>query len=139
MLVFFGPVACFGTYYLQTLQWSFHVLSLGMGMGLLSTAILVVNNLRDIDEDRKALKNTLAVRFGRTFSRMQYVFCVSIGFLIALSYLPWIGWILMLPILPLFARLFREVFQGSPFQLNTTLPKTAALLVLYTILSVLGS
>lgn len=139
VLVFFGPVATLGTYYLQTLELNFHVFSLGVGMGLLSTAILTVNNLRDIDEDMKANKKTLAVRFGKTFSRLEYIFCVLLAFAICLSYLPWLYWILIVPMAPLLIRLFKGIFTTYGYQLNDLLSRTAALLVLYTILSVLGS
>lgn len=73
VLVFFGPVAVGGTYYVQALGVTPEVLVAGLGPGLLSVALLTVNNLRDIDGDRAAGKRTLAVRFGRTFARAEYV------------------------------------------------------------------
>lgn len=75
-LVFFGPVAVAGTYYLQTLQWTAGAVVAGLGPGLLSVAILTVNNLRDIDGDAVSGKRTLAVRFGRTFARWEYTLCI---------------------------------------------------------------
>ncbi len=76
VLVFFGPIAVGGTYYVQTLEWPMYVTIAGIAPGLLSCAILAVNNLRDVDQDRAAGKRTLAVRFGRTFARAEYLFCV---------------------------------------------------------------
>ncbi|MEL7267761.1 MAG: 1,4-dihydroxy-2-naphthoate octaprenyltransferase, partial [Planctomycetota bacterium] len=78
VLVFFGPVAVAGTYYVQTLQWNNlgAVAIAGLAPGLIATGLLVVNNLRDIDEDRAASKRTLAVRYGATFSRVQYTVCI---------------------------------------------------------------
>ena len=70
VLVFFGPVAVGGTYYVQALHIDWRVLVAGLAPGLFSVAILTVNNLRDIDTDRRAGKKTLAVRFGRTFARV---------------------------------------------------------------------
>ena len=64
VLVFFGPVAVGGTYFVQALQVTPEVIVAGLAPGLLSTAILVVNNLRDIESDALAGKNTLAVRLG---------------------------------------------------------------------------
>jgi len=137
VLVFFGPVACVGTYYLQTLQINMETCILGIGLGLISTAILVVNNLRDIEEDRKARKKTLAVRFGKAFSRFEYTACILLAFSISLSQLPWIFWVLVLPIVPFIARLIRSVYQLSGESLNAILGQTAALLLLYTLLSTL--
>lgn len=76
VLVFFGPVAVGGTYYLHTLSIGPAAIIAGFAPGLISVAILAVNNLRDIEEDRRAGKRTLAVRFGRRFARFEYVFCI---------------------------------------------------------------
>jgi len=72
VLVFFGPVAVAGTHYLQTLSFSPVAAVAGLAPGLLSTALLAVNNLRDIDTDRRAGKATVAVRFGRRFAKREY-------------------------------------------------------------------
>ena len=63
--IFFGLVAVCGTYYVQALTVSPAAIWTAVPIGLLATAILVVNNLRDIQTDRAAGKKTLAVRFGR--------------------------------------------------------------------------
>ena len=65
VFIFFGPVAVAGTYYVQSLELNSAIIFAGVAPGLFSVAILTVNNLRDIDSDRKSGKNTLAVRFGR--------------------------------------------------------------------------
>ena len=79
VLVFFGPVAVGGTYYLHALEVTPAALIAGVASGLFSVAILAVNNMRDMDEDRRAGKKTLAVRFGRTFARVEYVTCIIAG------------------------------------------------------------
>ncbi|MCC6698007.1 MAG: 1,4-dihydroxy-2-naphthoate polyprenyltransferase [Candidatus Hydrogenedentes bacterium] len=79
VLIFFGPVAVGGTYYLHALDITSAALIAGVASGLFSVAILAVNNMRDIDEDRRAGKKTLAVRFGRTFARVEYVLCIVIA------------------------------------------------------------
>jgi 1,4-dihydroxy-2-naphthoate octaprenyltransferase len=79
VLVFFGPVAVGGTYWLQMLDLSYLPLLAGLAPGLLSVAILTVNNLRDVDQDRKTGKRTLAVRFGRGFARVEYLGCVMLA------------------------------------------------------------
>lgn len=76
VLVFFGPVAVGATYYCQALTINATVLLAGLSCGFLSTAIMVVNNLRDIQTDRLAGKITLAVRWGERFTRYEYVFCL---------------------------------------------------------------
>jgi 1,4-dihydroxy-2-naphthoate polyprenyltransferase len=88
VLVFFGPVAVMGTTYLVALDafaspavWM-PAFFAGLQVGALSTAILVVNNLRDIPTDRKAGKRTLAVRLGERGSRIEYVALVALAFLL---------------------------------------------------------
>jgi len=84
VLLFFGPIAVAGTYYLQTLEVNSLVFLAGIPCGLLSVSILAVNNLRDVEEDRKAAKKTLAVRFGESFVKKQYVFCMLLATLFPL-------------------------------------------------------
>ncbi len=76
VLVFFGPVAVAGTYFAQAMTWSNESILIGLAPGLFSVALLAVNNLRDIDEDRLVNKKTLAVRFGRGFARWEYIVCI---------------------------------------------------------------
>ena len=76
VFIFFGPVAVGGTYYIQTLDLNGAVVLGGFGPGFLSCAILAVNNLRDIEGDRKVGKMTLAVRFGKEFAMGEYLFCI---------------------------------------------------------------
>lgn len=73
VLFFFGPIAVGGTYYVQTLDITTPVLLAGLAPGLISTAILTVNNLRDVNADRRAGKRTLVVRFGAGFGRFEYL------------------------------------------------------------------
>lgn len=82
VLIFFGPVAVGGTYYLQTFNLNFSVIFSGFAPGLFSMAILTVNNLRDIHTDRQAGKKTLAVRFGATFARREYLFTIILACII---------------------------------------------------------
>jgi 1,4-dihydroxy-2-naphthoate octaprenyltransferase len=81
-LVFFGPVAVGGTYYLQAYELPWYVLVAGLSPGLYSVAILTVNNLRDREGDSKAGKKTLAVRFGEGFAKMEYVGALLISSII---------------------------------------------------------
>ena len=89
VFLFFGPVAVAGTAYLMTHQLTNFALLSSVPMGCLITAILVVNNLRDIDTDRAAGKMTLAVRLGAAGARAEYVL------LLVLSYtVPVVVWLL---------------------------------------------
>jgi 1,4-dihydroxy-2-naphthoate octaprenyltransferase len=96
VFLFFGLVSVNGSYYVQleTLDWLPFGLSVAVGM--LSTAILVVNNVRDIDSDRRANKNTLAVRIGRERTRRLYVvLMLGAFFVLALTIVlndgPWLA------------------------------------------------
>lgn len=82
VFVFFGPVAVGGTYFVQSLEINWAVTIAGLAPGFWSMAILAVNNLRDIDTDRKAGKLTLAVRFGRSFACQEYIFCIMAAALV---------------------------------------------------------
>ena len=72
VFVFFGLVAVTATYFVQTGVISMEAWALGAGIGGLATNILVVNNYRDVDTDRKAGKKTLVVRWGRNYARVQF-------------------------------------------------------------------
>jgi len=138
VLFFFGPVAVAGTYYVQTLEFSWIPVAAGLGPGLLSVAILTVNNLRDVDGDREAGKKTLAVRFGEKFARFEYAFC-----LVAASILPF--WLVhlagpsrknaLVASLILFAGwpVLRLVFTRKGRELNPGLGMTALMLLVYSI------
>lgn len=73
ILVVFGPLAALGAYYVQTLSFSLEVLVASTSPGLLATALILTNNLRDIREDQKNHKRTIAVRFGEKFARIAIV------------------------------------------------------------------
>ncbi len=85
VFTFFGLVAVDGSFYVQLEKVNFLPLGLSVAVGLLSTAILVVNNVRDLDTDRRAGKMTLAVRLGRERTRALYVACVAGGWLVLVA------------------------------------------------------
>ena len=78
-MIFFGPVAVGGTYYVQCLSIPSNTILVGIASGMISTTILVVNNLRDYTEDAKVGKNTLVVKFGPTFGRIEYTLCLIVA------------------------------------------------------------
>lgn len=142
VLVFFGPVAVAGTVYVQTLSWSWAAVLAGLAPGLLASAILVVNNLRDIPTDRVAGKNTLAVRFGATFARVEYLLFVLVACAVplALYALGYAGAPVLLATLALLPglALTRRVWREEGTRLNPRLGQTGALLVVFGALFTVG-
>ena len=143
VLAFFGPVAVGGTYYVQALEIDGAVLAAGIAPGLLSTAILAVNNLRDIETDRAAGRRTLAVRFGAAFGRLEYLCCLVGALLVPPALLaagrggPWLllPTIVLLPALPAIRTVFR---QSTGNEMNRTLALTGKILFLFSLLFALG-
>lgn len=86
ILTFFGVVATGATAYLQTGVWSSSAILAGMGPGSLSCCILTINNLRDEEQDRRANKKTLVVRFGPSFGKWQYAVFLTLALIIPLFF-----------------------------------------------------
>jgi 1,4-dihydroxy-2-naphthoate octaprenyltransferase len=89
VFLFFGIVAVSGSYFAQTSRMEWEALALSVPVGLLASGILVVNNVRDLETDRRAGKRTLAVRLGRPRARTLYGLMVYLAFLTA--QIPWIA------------------------------------------------
>ena len=142
VLVFFGFVATAGTYYVQALTVSPLVLWASLPVGLLITNILVVNNYRDADDDKRANKKTLAVIFGKSFARAQYAFSLALAYL-TLAYLYFnydfsCGIFLPILLLPFGIKLTKEIFTLTGSELNLTLAKTAMFAALFSLLFSVG-
>jgi 1,4-dihydroxy-2-naphthoate polyprenyltransferase len=84
VFLFFGVVAVAGSYFAQVRHLDWEAFALSVPVGLLASAILVVNNIRDIDSDRRAGKRTLAVRLGRERTRVMFAAMLALAFLLAL-------------------------------------------------------
>jgi 1,4-dihydroxy-2-naphthoate octaprenyltransferase len=89
VFLFFGVVAVGGSYFAQTERMEWEALALSVPVGLLAAAILVVNNVRDLETDRRAGKRTLAVRLGRDRARALYAAMVYLAFVTA--QVPWLA------------------------------------------------
>ncbi|MBI5149609.1 MAG: 1,4-dihydroxy-2-naphthoate polyprenyltransferase [Candidatus Omnitrophica bacterium] len=143
VFTFFGPVAVAGTYYVQSLELNAAILLAGVAPGLFSVAILTVNNLRDMDSDRKSGKKTLAVRFGRGFALSEYLFCV-LGACIAPvfiymfieDHLPVLTCVLI--ILAAVPTIKKVLTRTEGVALNAALAATARLLLAYSVLFSIG-
>ena len=92
VFVFFGPVATAATYYVQAQVWSPGAILAGVGLGAFSTAMLVVNNLRDRETDGAAGKRTLAVRYGDGFTVIQYFACLTVAAVVPVIGVVMMGW-----------------------------------------------
>ncbi len=92
VFVFFGLVAVGGTFWVQALSFGPEILLAGAGMGALSTAILVVNNLRDLETDERAGKRTAAVRLGHAGTKFELLFLALMGFGAPIVGILFYGW-----------------------------------------------
>lgn len=142
VFIFFGLLAVVGTSYLQTKELSAVAFVAAIPVGLLVSAILVVNNLRDIETDRRAGKLTLAVRLGARATRVQYVlFILGPYALLPVLLLAGVGAWLWLPwlTLPVALGLSRAVLSGATGRvLNPVLKHTAQLHLAFGSLLALG-
>ena len=84
VFLFFGVAAVAGSYFVQMSDFSWESLALSVPVGLIASALLVVNNTRDIETDRRANKRTLAVRLGRQRARMMYAAMIYLAYPLAL-------------------------------------------------------
>lgn len=138
VFVFFGPAAVVGTYFVQTGSVSAAAWWMSLPIGLLVTAILVVNNLRDLENDRKAGKRTLAVRLGERGARLEYLFCMAVAYLVVLltawsGLVPWLALLTWLS-LPLAVKTARTVFTQAGRPLNAALAGTGQVALLFSLL-----
>ena len=143
VLVFFGPVAVGGTYYVQALDINSIVLLAGLPPGLFSVAILTVNNLRDIESDRLAGKKTLAVRFGKTFARVQYLLSIVIATLLPVffyltTHRHFFSLLTLLVLLAAVPTIKTVLGKTDGPALNNVLATTGMLLLLYSVIFSVG-
>jgi 1,4-dihydroxy-2-naphthoate octaprenyltransferase len=142
VFIFFGIVGTVGTYYLHVQQFTFLAFLISLPVGALITNILIVNNYRDIEEDKTAGKKTLAVILGKEFSRFEYVFFILLSFFVPFLlhfeyrfdlwiFLPYLT-------LPIAISLVKMLYALTGTQLNKTLELSAKFSALYGILLSIG-
>lgn len=140
VFVFFGLVAVLGTTWTQAHAWDGATWAGAVGVGLLSCALLMVNNIRDIPGDSQIGKRTLAVRLGDRAARLVHLAMLAVAFVavaIAAVVHPWA--LLALGALPLAIPALRPVLAGARgAALIPALGRTGALLVGYSALLTLG-
>jgi 1,4-dihydroxy-2-naphthoate octaprenyltransferase len=141
VFLFFGIVAVTGTFFAQTQELTWEAFVLAVPVGLLATAILMVNNTRDLETDRRAGKRTLAVRLGRDRARVAYAVIVYLAF--ATAPLAWVlggehltPWLLLpwlsLPLAAPIVRTVRNRVDGP--SLNGALARTGMLQLAFCVL-----
>ena len=133
VFIFFGVVATVGTYYVQTESVSREVLLASFAMGALACAILVLNNLRDLDNDKSADKKTLAVVMGDQGTRDLYKWLMffALAMSVALTFFSFF-YLLALLSLPLVSKSVRAVNSGaSGTALIDLLAKTGRIQIIY--------
>jgi 1,4-dihydroxy-2-naphthoate polyprenyltransferase len=139
VFLFFGVVAVAGSFYVQVTHLDWEAFALSVPVGLLAAAILVVNNIRDIDSDRRASKRTLAVKLGRANTRWLFAAIVYGAFLLApITWIfgplkPWLmlTW-LALPLATALVRIVRTHTDGP--SLNGALARSGMLQLIFCVL-----
>jgi 1,4-dihydroxy-2-naphthoate octaprenyltransferase len=142
VFVFFGLASVAGTYYVQAKSIAAAAWWMAIPPGLIITAILVVNNLRDLENDRKAGKHTLAVMLGERASKAQYLICMIAAYLViplavARGVVPWTA-LLTWVSLPLAIRTTSVVLKQKGRSLNAALAGTGQVALLFSILFWIG-
>ena len=141
VFVFFGLVSVCGTYYLHTQDINIYVFIASIGPGLISTNILGVNNIRDIETDKLVGKNTLAVKIGNIKAKYFYVINNVLAFIVPVILFlisKNVYVLITLIALPLSISLNKQIFDKSGKELNSVLSSTGLLLVAYGILIAIG-
>lgn len=142
VFIFFGLAAVVGTYWVQAGATSPVAWLMAVPVGLLITAIIVVNNLRDIEQDRAGGKRTLTVRFGVRATKVEYALCVGGAFAVltaavvagtlpAAALAVWLS-------LPLAALTTRTVFTQTGTALNLALARTGQTTLAFSVFFALG-
>jgi 1,4-dihydroxy-2-naphthoate octaprenyltransferase len=136
VFTFMGPVIVVGAYYVQTQSWDWAPFIASLPIGLLVAAILHANNVRDIENDRRNNKWTLAALAGRPLADYEYVVLMlgGYGVVIAMALAGAAPWPVLITLLtlPIALRVVRfEARQTSPRALNLVLAQTAGLHMLF--------
>ncbi len=141
VMIFFGIVAVCGTFYVQTLTLTPEVFIASLGPGLLSMNLLGVNNIRDIETDKKAGKNTLAVKLGRKNALIMYYVVNFFAFLVPVCLAIMMNstaMLLPLAAFPYSIVISKKLSVSNGAELNKLLAATGKLLLFHGTLTVVG-
>ncbi len=137
VFLFFGVVAVSGSYFVQVESLEWEAFAAAVPVGLLASAILVVNNVRDLETDRRAGKRTLAVRLGRARTRVLYSAMLALAYVALIPLVVGLSWWVLLPLLtiPVALRLSTIVRRRTDGpSLNGALAGTGALQLAFCVL-----
>lgn len=137
--IFFGPIACATTTYVQTHTWSTEALVAGTSAGFFSVALLAINNLRDHEDDRKVGKRTLIAMLGRRFGVMEYSLSIKLATLLPLVYYLLSPMHTLVPITALTSLMALHAVRTTanykkPEELYAVLKMTSKLQIIFTVL-----
>jgi 1,4-dihydroxy-2-naphthoate octaprenyltransferase len=139
VLLFFGPIAVMGTEYLLLQENSLASFIFGISAGCLATVILVINNMRDIQEDQITGKRTLAARFGKNFALNEILLLYSVPFILCLclaitddKYSNLVFLILLIPFPYMTIRKLYKISKGEDF--NILLAQSGAFLLIFSLI-----
>jgi 1,4-dihydroxy-2-naphthoate octaprenyltransferase len=142
VIIFFGLIAVGGVYFLHTGQWNLDALVAGLQVGLHCTVLIAINNLRDMEGDRKVHKMTLPARFGKKFARTEIAVLAFMPFLLGLYWGQaghWGAFGLPLLAMPLAIKIVKLVFKTEPSPAyNKFLGMSAGLHLLFGVLLSIG-
>lgn len=146
VFVFFGPVSVMGIYFLITQQLNWWTMLPSITIGLLSVAVLNLNNMRDLESDRKAGKNTIVVKMGLPMSKLFHYIVITVAFVCAslfllINYLATSYVFIFLPMLafiPILLHVFKVERTTNPSDLDPELKKVALSTFAFAILMVVS-
>ncbi|WP_103664852.1 1,4-dihydroxy-2-naphthoate polyprenyltransferase [Gracilimonas amylolytica] len=143
VFIFFGFVAVMTTYYVNALEWSEASFWVSIGVGALCVNILVVNNLRDVEQDKRSGKRTLGVLLGENALKFEYILMAALAYAIPPHFyfvLDFDQWILLpftaAPLLIYYS--YQICTETDKTKLNGMLEKTAKFMILYGFLFSIG-
>ena len=143
VLIFFGGVSVIAGTYLYTHRWDWTLIFPALSIGLLSVAVLNLNNMRDIQSDTLAAKNTLPVKWGLQKAKKYHIILIVLPFFLTQAYIfhhlrsLW-QWLFVIPYMFLFVHLMRIIKTDNPKDFDPELKKVAILTFLYALFFGLG-
>jgi 1,4-dihydroxy-2-naphthoate octaprenyltransferase len=143
VFLFFGILSTLGSYFLYTKNLNLKVLYPAITVGLLSVAVLNLNNMRDIQNDKNANKNTLVVKIGSEKAKIYHILLIIIGFISSLVYAYFFtsktsAYLFIVTFIPLTIHLLKVLKTTNPRDYDPELKKVALSTFLYAILFSVG-
>jgi len=143
VFLFFGLLSVCGTYFLFTKQLNYNIFLPAFSVGLLSAAVLNLNNMRDIDNDKNSNKNTIVVKMGSQKAKYYHYFLISGSFIFAITY-TFLNYhsikqfLFVIAFAPIFMHLLKVVKTTNPKYFDPELKKLALSTFLFAILFGIG-